>query len=85
VETNTLWLSPLLAWYRADFERDGKSLLHTVAQYAEPAVAAFIAARRRDLQVRFLTFDRETIARYAPSPARPIKPLLQPKSRSRGS
>lgn len=82
-ETNTLWLSPLLAWYRADFEHDGKSILHTVVQYVEPAVAAFIAARRRELQVRFLAFEGETIARYAPTPSRTVKPLQLPKSRTR--
>lgn len=73
--TSTLWLSPLFAWYRADFERGGRSLLHFVAQYAEPTVAAFIAARSRELQVRFLEPDLHTIVRFTPVAHPPLKPL----------
>ncbi|MCS7170524.1 MAG: DUF547 domain-containing protein, partial [Candidatus Kapabacteria bacterium] len=57
VETNTLWLSPLFAWYRTDFERGGRTLLHFVADYAEPTVAAYIAARQRELRIDFLELD----------------------------
>jgi hypothetical protein len=75
VESNVLWLSPIFAWYRADFERGGRSLLHWVAEYAEPTVAAYIAARRRELRVEFLDFDGRLTVRYTPPISPSVKPL----------
>ncbi|MEN3026818.1 MAG: DUF547 domain-containing protein [Chlorobiota bacterium] len=75
VESNTLWLSPLFAWYRVDFERDGRTLLHFVADYAEPTVAAYIAARQGELRIDFLELDRHTIARFGPVTTSRINPL----------
>lgn len=75
VATNTLWLSPFLAWYRADFERGQRTLLHTVAEFAEPTVAAYIAARRQELRVDFLDFNPHTVVRFASVHIPRLKPL----------
>lgn len=75
VATNTLWLSPFLAWYRADFERGQRSLLHAVAEFAEPTVAAYIAARRQELCINFLEFNPQTIVRFAFVHTPRVKPL----------
>ncbi len=75
VQTNTLWLSPFFAWYRADFERSGHTLLHTIANYVEPTVAAYIAARRREIRIDFLPFNPHTVTRFTARNILHIKPL----------
>lgn len=53
---NTLYLSSIFKWFRADFEAAAGTLTAFVARYAEPAVHERLA-RGGDARVEFLDYD----------------------------
>lgn len=79
IGANVLMLSDLFRRYRADFERDGATLLDFVVRYVRETEAAYIAVHRDDIAIRFLPFDWKLAARTMETGKDTAKPYNKPK------
>lgn len=55
-EDNTVWLSPIMDWYKDDFGKNQQEVLEYIAPYV-PDDAARALLKRRDVDVDYLHYD----------------------------